>query len=114
VNQKVALIHLRKLGYMADIAANGREALEAVTKGNYDLVLMDIQMPEMDGFEATQAIRRAERNGARLPIVAMTANAMKGDREKCIDAGMDDYLSKPVNPQKLKEKLETWINPDTA
>jgi two-component system, sensor histidine kinase and response regulator len=110
VNQKVALIHLRKLGYMADVANNGREALQAVKKGNYDVVLMDIQMPEMDGYEATRAIRRATRNGDHLPIIAMTANAMKGDREKCLEAGMDDYLSKPVNPKQLKEKLSAWLS----
>ncbi len=110
VNQKVALIHLRKLGYTADVSSNGREAVDAVNNGNYDLVLMDVQMPEMDGLTATRSIRQAERNGRRLPIVAMTANAMKGDREKCIEAGMDDYLSKPVNPGKLKEKLDRWLN----
>jgi len=109
VNQKVALIHLRKMGYAADVAQNGREAVQAVAKGGYHLVLMDIQMPEMDGYEATRAIRCLPRNGHRLPIIAMTANAMKGDREKCLEAGMDDYLSKPVNPRHLREKLNTWL-----
>jgi len=105
VNQKVALIHLRKFGYVADVANNGIEALEAVKSNLYDIVLMDVQMPEMDGHEATRAIRSA---GYTLPIIAMTANAMKGDREKCIASGMDDYISKPVNPKILLEKISKW------
>jgi signal transduction histidine kinase/CheY-like chemotaxis protein len=110
VNQKVALIHLKKMGYTADVSKNGLEGVEAVKNGDYDLVLMDIQMPEMDGYTATQAIRRSEDDGHHLPIIAMTANVMKGDREKCLEAGMDDYLSKPVNPKLLKEKLNTWLS----
>ena len=105
VNQKVALIHLRKFGFSADVAENGKEAVEAVKKGCYDLVLMDIQMPEMDGHEATRTIRRT---GFDLPIIAMTANAMKGDRELCLEAGMNDYLAKPVNPKELLAKIEQW------
>jgi PAS domain S-box-containing protein len=105
VNQKVALIHLRKFGFSVDVAENGREAVEAVQKRRYDLVLMDIQMPEMDGLEATRTIRGA---GSDIPIIAMTANAMKGDREKCLEAGMNDYLSKPVNPKELLAKIEYW------
>ncbi len=111
VNQKVALIHLKKFGYTADVANNGHEALEAVKARHYDLILMDVQMPEMDGYKATRAIRGA---GYRMPIIAMTANAMKGDREKCLAAGMDDYISKPVNPKKILEKLKKWakVEPD--
>jgi two-component system sensor histidine kinase/response regulator len=105
VNQKVALIHLRKFGFSVDVAENGKEAVEAVQKRRYDLILMDIQMPEMDGYDATRHIRKA---GNDLPIIAMTANAMKGDREKCLEAGMDDYLSKPVNPKELLAKIEHW------
>jgi signal transduction histidine kinase/CheY-like chemotaxis protein len=110
VNQKVALIHLRKLGYAAEVANNGREALEALEKDFFDLVLMDIQMPEMDGYQATQAIRRLKGKQRQVPIIAMTAHAMKGDREKCLEAGMDDYLSKPVTPEKMKEKLSNWLS----
>ncbi len=105
VNQKVAMIHLRKFGYVADLANNGLEALKAVKTLHYDLVLMDVQMPEMDGLEATKAIRSA---GLGVPVIAMTANAMKGDREKCLDAGMDDYISKPINPKILLEKIKQW------
>ena len=112
VNQKVALIHLRKFGFSVDVAENGKEAVEAVKKGCYDLILMDIQMPEMDGHEATRTIRKA---GYDLPIIAMTANAMKGDREKCLEAGMNDYLSKPVNPKELLARIEQWsTSPEPA
>ncbi|BDI30378.1 hypothetical protein CCAX7_24290 [Capsulimonas corticalis] len=106
INQKVALRLLEKWGCAADAVANGFDALEALEHGKYDLVLMDVQMPEMSGLEATEAIRLRERKtGRRIPIFAMTANAMAGDRDDCLDAGMDDYISKPVKPIELHEKL---------
>ncbi|MBF0110026.1 MAG: PAS domain S-box protein [Magnetococcales bacterium] len=110
VNQKVTLLQLKKLGYAAHAVTNGKDAVEAVTRAPYALILMDCQMPVMDGFEATHAIRRLDRsNSGHVPIIAMTANAMKGDRERCLNAGMDDYMSKPVSPSTLREKLKFWI-----
>ena len=126
---------LKKFGYHADAVGNGREAVNALERVQYDLILMDVQMPVMDGLEATRRIREREvsdcgrrkaedkmikertpQNTIRnpkseipIPIVAMTANAMKGDRERCIAAGMDDYISKPVDPQELLHKVELWI-----
>ncbi len=109
VNQQIALLVLESLGYRADVASNGIEAVEAVEQFPYDLVLMDVQMPEMDGLEATRRIRSSpvppERGALPIRIVAMTANAMQGDREACLDAGMDDYLAKPIRPEELAVAL---------
>jgi CheY-like chemotaxis protein len=105
VNQKLAIRMLQKLGYRADLASNGIEAVQSVERQTYDVVLMDVQMPEMDGLEAARTLTRRMPPALRPRIVAMTANAMEGDREMCIAAGMDDYVSKPIRPDKLAEAL---------
>ncbi|MEI7635977.1 MAG: PAS domain S-box protein [Syntrophus sp. (in: bacteria)] len=114
VNQDVALGILKKLGFHADAVSNGAEAVKALETTNYDLVLMDVQMPEVDGLTATRIIRdpqSAVRNH-KVPVIAMTAYAMKGDREKCLEAGMNDYVPKPVEPQALADALEKWLPQD--
>ena len=103
VNQKVAISMLRRIGYQADIASNGIEVLQALQKQPYDVVLMDVQMPEMDGFEATRQIRSS---GSKICIIAMTAHALNGDKEACLDAGMDEYISKPIRMEELQKALE--------
>ena len=127
VNQQLAVLMLDRMGFRCDVVGNGREALEATLKIPYALILMDCHMPEMDGYEATRAIRRHEElraknrttlaslSGAsphartRIPIVALTANAMQGDKEKCLQAGMDDYLAKPIRPESLHAILKKWL-----
>jgi CheY-like chemotaxis protein len=107
VNQKLALRLLSRMGYRADVAGNGIEAVEAVETRPYDIVLMDVQMPEMDGLEATRLIADRVDASRRPWIVAMTANAMDGDREQCIAAGMQGYISKPIRVEELVEALLT-------
>ena len=108
VNQRVAALTLQKLGYEVQVVADGRAAVEALERGVYDLVLMDCQMPEMDGFEATKAIRARAQGRSHIGIIALTANAFPGEREKCIAAGMDDYLAKPLNREALLRVLAKW------
>ena len=116
VNQKVALAMLKKLGYSAEAVANGLEAIAALRSIPYDLVLMDCQMPEMDGFEATEIIRQPGSDvlNPQVTVIAMTANAMQGDRERCIACGMNDYLAKPVRSEALAEMLARWLGDDVV
>ena len=118
VNQKLARMMLKKAGYQVEIANNGKEALQKFSSDpeTFHLIFMDVQMPEMDGMEATRAIRKAEskrRNGddprTRIPIIAMTANAMAGDREKCLEAGMDDYVSKPIKRELVFQMIDKYV-----
>ena len=127
VNQQLAVLMVERIGYRVDVVGNGMEALEAVCRIPYDLILMDCQMPEMDGYEATREIRKREKSGMisetkersfinpspltarQIPIIALTANAMQGVREKCMEAGMDDYLSKPIRPDELARVMSQWL-----
>jgi CheY-like chemotaxis protein len=109
VNQRVAIKMVTSLGYDADVVANGVEALSAVQNGDYDLVLMDCEMPEMDGYAATAAIRQLTDHRRHIPIIAATAHALDGERMRCFEAGMDDYLAKPVRRGDLARVLSDWI-----
>jgi CheY-like chemotaxis protein len=111
VNREVATVMLRKSGLTVDVAVNGLEAIRALAKAPYELVLMDCQMPELDGFEATRRIRSlgAKTLNPKIPIIAMTANAMQGDMQACLDAGMDDYIAKPIRSSELMEKVDRWL-----
>lgn len=109
INQQVARAMLEKLGLQTVLAVNGREAVDLAKKGHFDLILMDVQMPIMDGYRATTLIRQCANNLQHILIIALTANAMSGDRQKCLDAGMNDFLSKPFTPAQLKAILEHWL-----
>jgi len=111
VNQEVALWHLQKLGLQADVAADGAEAIKSLQQLPYDLVLMDMQMPVLDGLEATRIIRDPDSGvlNHEIPIIAMTANAVRGDRERCLQAGMNDYIAKPVSRADLVRALDAWL-----
>ncbi len=110
INQMLAVRLLEKAGHRVAVANNGEEALAAIAREPFDLVLMDVQMPVMDGFEATALIRQQEKGtGRHLPIVAMTAHAMKGDRERCLEAGMDGYVAKPVQREELFDSIAAAV-----
>ena len=114
LNQMVAARMLEKSGFDAHVAENGREALRDLSERSFAAVLMDCQMPELDGYETTREVRRLEQGGQRTPIIAMTANSMQGDRERCLAAGMDDYLTKPLRAHALKDALTHWISEPAA
>jgi CheY-like chemotaxis protein len=109
INQKLALRLLQKVGYSVDVVETGRQAFDAVQKKEYRLVLMDVQMPDVDGFEATKMIRKLPGDVSKVPIVAMTAHVMSGDRDKCIQAGMNDYLSKPLNVEEVITMVKKYV-----
>jgi CheY-like chemotaxis protein len=113
-NQKVALRMVERLGYRGNVASTGAEAVAMLGHAHYDAVLMDCQMPEMDGYEASRQIRHNERGGRRVPIIAMTADALSGERERCLAAGMDDYVSKPVKLHVVAAVLERWLATQAA
>jgi CheY-like chemotaxis protein/HPt (histidine-containing phosphotransfer) domain-containing protein len=113
INQVLAVRVLERRGYRVEVVENGRLALEALDRGSYAAVLMDCQMPELNGYDATTELRRREGDGSRTPVIAMTGNALRGDREKCLASGMDDYLPKPLNPGNLDRALRRWA-PRTA
>jgi CheY-like chemotaxis protein len=113
VNRLVAIKHLEKLGIRVASAQNGKIGAEMATASTYDLILMDCQMPEMDGFEATRVIRANEPATRHVPVIALTANAMRGDRERCLESGMDDYLAKPLRPNELEQVIRKWIDVST-
>jgi two-component system sensor histidine kinase/response regulator len=109
INQKLVLQLLKRQGHQVDVAANGEEAVELFRRSPYPLVLMDAQMPEMDGYEATRVIRSLERGEQRAIIIALTANVMSGDRDRCLEAGMDDYLPKPIQAHEFYDSINAWI-----
>ena len=111
VNQKVAIGQLRHLGYDADVVGSGTEAIKVAREGHYDLILLDCQMPDIDGYEVAQAIRGIERGERHVSIVAMTAHVMEGERERCVASGMDDYLAKPVSTSRLGQTMSRWVRP---
>jgi CheY-like chemotaxis protein len=111
VNQRVAMTMLRKMGHRITLATNGLEAVEQWRQGDFDLILMDVQMPEMTGLQAAKQIRREEATGAHLPIIAMTASAMSEDRERCLAAGMDDFISKPVSYKVIEQMISATVSP---
>ena len=110
VNQALARRLLEKQGHTVTIAADGREAIAAFEKDRFDLILMDVQMPEVDGFQATEAIRQQEKGEQRIPIIALTANAMSGDRERCLAAGMDGFVSKPIDVAELTDAIAKLVS----
>jgi CheY-like chemotaxis protein len=110
VNQKLAIALLRKKGHDVTVANNGKEAVECVAEQDFDVILMDVEMPEMDGYQATAAVREREKQSSNhTPIIAMTAHAMKGDRERCLAAGMDAYVAKPVRAEELHRTIESVV-----